>query len=229
MDWVADVSAWIIPLVLAITLHEAAHGWMADRFGDDTARLLGRVTFNPVKHIDRMGTIILPGLLMLAHSPFLFGYAKPVPVNFARLRPLRLGMFMVAFAGPGTNIVLALASGLLLHVDAFVTPEQAPWLYLNLYRSLTINCVLAVFNMLPILPLDGGRVVDSMLSGSVKRIFGKTERYGIVVVMLIVLIPGALGIGFIRNVISTPTYWLVAHVLYVTGNGSADTTIPDEE
>src|SRR5690349_498660 len=104
-DWLLDVSAWVIPVVLAVTLHEAAHGWMAEKFGDDTARRMGRISFNPLKHIDRFGTVILPGLLMLAQSPFVFGYAKPVPVDFRRLTPPRLGMFMVAIAGVAMNLL----------------------------------------------------------------------------------------------------------------------------
>ncbi len=199
MDWLTDASAWVIPVVLAVTLHEAAHGWMAERFGDDTARLRGRVTFNPIKHIDRFGTIVFPALLLLMHSPIVFGYAKPVPVNFQALNPPRLGMRMVALAGPGMNIILAFLSALLLHIDHFVTPEQAPWVFLNLYRSMMINCVLAVFNMIPILPLDGGRVVDSLLTGEPKRLFGKLERYGVLIVMLALMVPPMLGSDVVQQ------------------------------
>lgn len=219
MEAVLDISAWVIPLVLAITLHEAAHGWMAEKFGDDTARSLGRVTFNPFKHIDRYGTIILPGLLFLLHSPFLFGYAKPVPVVFQRLNPPRLGMFMVALAGPGTNVLLALITGLLLHLDAFITPEQAPFLYENLYRSLMINCVLATFNMIPILPLDGGRIVASLLTGKILKLYNKLERYGIVLVMLLLIVPSLLGSDIADQLIKPPVMWLLEHILLVTGNG----------
>jgi len=218
-DWLSDATAWVLPVVLAVTLHEAAHGWMAERFGDDTARLLGRVSFNPLKHVDRFGTIILPGLLLLLHSPFVFGYAKPVPVNFRRLQPLRLGMFMVALAGPGTNVLLALVSGILLHVDKLVTPEQVPWLFLNLYRALMINCVLAVFNLIPVLPLDGGRVVDSLLTGAPKRLFSKLERYGVALVMLALLIPAMLGFSQVQEALSVPIFWLVEQVMWLTGNG----------
>jgi Zn-dependent protease len=106
-----DVSVWVLPLVIAITFHEAAHGFVAHHFGDNTAWELGRVSFNPLKHIDPMGTLILPAILLLSHSPFLFGYAKPVPVNFRALRHPRLDMVWVALAGPATNIVLALFGG----------------------------------------------------------------------------------------------------------------------
>lgn len=222
MEALLDATAWILPVILAVTLHEAAHGWMAERFGDDTARAMGRITFNPIKHIDRFGTIILPGLLFLMHSPFLFGYAKPVPVNFGRLAPRRAGMFMVALAGPGTNVLLALLSGMLLHIEAFVTQEQAPWLFLNLYRSIIINCALAVFNMIPLLPLDGGRVVDSLLTGAPKRLFGSLERYGIVLIMLFLIVPSLLGMNLAQDMLGPPVYWMIEHVLVVTGNGILD-------
>lgn len=219
MDWLSDITAWALPVILAVTLHEAAHGWMAERFGDNTARLMGRVTFNPLKHIDRFGTIVLPLLLMLAQAPFLFGYAKPVPVNFNQLNPPRTGMFMVAIAGVAMNLFLALVAGVLLHIDSFVSPEQAPWLFKNLYRMVMLNCVLIVFNLLPILPLDGGRVVDSFLSGNIKRLYGKLERYGVLLVMLMLMMPMLFDVNPAQTLIGTPTLWLVEKVLNVTGNG----------
>jgi Zn-dependent protease len=219
MDFLIDASAWVLPLVLAITLHEAAHGWMAERFGDKTARNLGRVTFNPLKHIDQFGTVLLPGLLFLMKSPILFGYAKPVPVNFDNLTPPRRGMFFVAIAGVMVNFVLAVASALLLHLEAFITPEQAPWLYMNLYRSIMINCVLIVFNMLPILPLDGGRAVDSLLTGPAKRAFGRIEPYGIMIVLSALLLSALMELGQAEAVIGVPSLWLVEQVLHFTGNG----------
>jgi Zn-dependent protease len=218
MDWLANASAWVVPVVLAITLHEAAHGWVAEKFGDDTARQLGRITFNPIKHIDKFGTIVFPGMLLLMGSPILFGYAKPVPVNFARLKPPRLGMLVVALAGVAVNFILAVISALLLHLETFISPEQAPWLYMNLYRSLMINCVLIVFNLIPILPLDGGRVVDSLLSGQAKEMFGKLERYGVWVVLALLILPPMLGMDLAQTVIGAPTYWLVEHILWLTGN-----------
>lgn len=218
-DWLLDASAWVIPVVLAITLHEAAHGWVAEKFGDDTARRMGRVTFNPLKHVDRFGTVVLPGLLMLAQSPFVFGYAKPVPVDFRRLQPPRLGMFMVAIAGVAMNLLLATLSALLLHIDRFMTPEQAPWLFENLYRSIMINCVLIVFNMLPILPLDGGRVVDSLLTGTPKRLFGGLERAGVVIVLAVLLVPSLFGYDGMQKIISVPSSLLMEKLLLITGNG----------
>lgn len=218
-DWFLDATAWILPVILAVTLHEAAHGWMAERFSDITARVLGRVSFNPLKHIDRIGTVALPGMLLLMHSPFLFGYAKPVPVNFGQLRPRRFGMFMVALAGPATNIIEALVGGALLHAGrGWITMDKTPWIFLNLYRLIVINCVLAVFNMIPILPLDGGRVVDSFLFGPIKWLYGRFERFGIILVMLGLLIPPMLGYDVGQKVIAPPVTWLMQQVLSATGN-----------
>jgi Zn-dependent protease len=210
----------VLPVLLAVTLHEAAHGWMALRFGDDTAKRMGRVSFNPIRHVDRWGTIVFPAILLLLQSKFLFGYAKPVPVLFSQLNPPRKGMVMVALAGPMANILLGFISALLLHVDLLVTPEQAPWLYLNLYRSLMINCVLAVFNLIPVLPLDGGRVIDAMLTGRPKQLFGRLERLGVMLVLAILLIPPFFGYNGILDAISAPTYWLLESLLWLTGNGS---------
>ncbi len=220
IDTILDALAWVIPVVLAVTMHEAAHGWMAERFGDNTARLRGRVTFNPLKHIDRFGTIILPGLLLLAHAPFLFGYAKPVPVNFKRLEPPRKGMILVALAGPGINIALAILFGLLLHIESFITPEQAPWLFLNIYRSLMMNAVLATFNLLPILPLDGGRVVAALLGGKPRKLYDRTERLGMLAILLLLLVLPMMGLDVAHTLITKPAMWLLEQVLFITGNES---------
>jgi Zn-dependent protease len=158
-----DVSVWVIPLLFAITFHEAAHAYVAWRLGDNTAWQLGRVSFNPIKHIDPFGTVILPGILLLSHSPFLFGYAKPVPVNFRNLNHPRLDMVWVALAGPATNILLALAAAAAFHALPWVPADYAKWVADNLKNSLIINAVLAVFNMMPIPPLDGGRVAVGLL------------------------------------------------------------------
>src|SRR6202163_1883411 len=157
------ISIWALPAIIAITFHEAAHGFAALRFGDDTAWRLGRVTFNPLKHIDPAGTILLPALLLLLHSPFLFGYAKPVPVNFRALRNPRRDMVWVAAAGPAMNIALAFACALLFHLVVYLPDPTNQWVAENLENALVINVVLAIFNMLPIPPLDGGRVAVGLL------------------------------------------------------------------
>src|SRR5699024_6436550 len=144
------ISVWALPVIIAITVHEAAHAYVAWRLGDDTAYRLGRVTFNPVRHVDPVGTLLVPGALLLAHSPVLFGYAKPVPVTFAKLRNPRWSMILVAAAGPGVNILLAFISALGFHLVLFMPDQVAGWLAANLRNSILINLVLAVFNMLPI-------------------------------------------------------------------------------
>ncbi|MEY9437177.1 Zn-dependent protease [Bradyrhizobium elkanii] len=158
-----DISVWVLPVVIAITFHEAAHGFVAHRLGDDTAWQLGRVSFNPLKHIDPFGTLILPAVLLFAHSPFLFGYAKPVPVNFRKLNHPKLDMVWVALAGPATNIILAIAAALAFHALPLVPADAAKWTADNLKNAFLINIVLAIFNMMPIPPLDGGRVAVGLL------------------------------------------------------------------
>jgi Zn-dependent protease len=175
------VSVWLLPLIFAITLHEAAHGWMANRLGDDTALRLGRVSFNPARHIDPFGTLILPGLLLLANAPVLFGYAKPVPVAFHRLNNPRRDMVWVAIAGPGINIALALASAFALAAVGAGIPDT--WLELNLKNMVLINVVLAVFNMIPLPPLDGGRVAVGLLPRRLAIPLARLEPYGLLILI----------------------------------------------
>jgi len=183
MDLIYTVSIWLLPVLIAITFHEAAHGYVARFLGDDTASRLGRVSLNPVRHIDRFGTIILPGLLLIARSPFLFGYAKPVPVNFRALRPLRIGMVLVAAAGPVMNIGLAVVAALAFPLIVYLPTVAAQWAALNLKNALIINVVLAIFNLFPLPPLDGGRIVVGLLPNILAKKFARVEPYGLMILI----------------------------------------------
>ena len=219
-----DISVWILPLVVAITFHEAAHAFVAWRFGDDTALQLGRVSFNPLRHIDPFGTILLPGLLLMSGSPFVFGYAKPVPVNFRNLKPPRAGMVMVALAGPATNIALALAAGLAFHVLPLVPPEGARWVAHNLVNAFTINILLAVFNMLPIPPLDGGRVAVGLLPAALARPLARLEPWGMLILIAFLIVLPVAGSQFglnldpVSGLLRATTDSLKQLLLLLTGN-----------
>jgi Zn-dependent protease len=183
------LSVWFLPVVTAITLHEAAHAWVADRLGDDTARSLGRVSFNPIRHVDPFGTLLLPGFLVLVGAPFVFGWAKPVPVAFHRLRNPKRDMVWVALAGPGINIALAILAGLLLQpLGQMEANRFTLWLWENLKNAIMANVVLACFNMLPIPPLDGGRVLTGLLPGPLAWRFAGLERYGLLIVLVAVFL-----------------------------------------
>ena len=186
-DWNAiafTASTWILPVLFAITLHEAAHGWVAWRLGDDTARVLGRVSFNPLRHIDPFGTVLMPALLLFASGGrMMFGFAKPVPVNFSRLRKPRRDMVLVAAAGPGSNILLAVVSALLIHGTVLFEADAQRWLQHNLVNSVWINLLLAVFNMLPVPPLDGGRVAVGLLPPELARLLARFERGGMIIIL----------------------------------------------
>ena len=188
-----SASIWVLPVLTAITLHEAAHGWVAWKLGDDTAKRFGRVSFNPVRHVDPFGTLVLPGILLAMQAPFLFGYAKPVPVNFARLRRPRRDMIWVAAAGPGSNIAMAYLAAVLMYVTVLVPDVAGPWLFQNLKNALVLNVVLAVFNMLPLPPLDGSRVVLGLLPSRLAVRYAGLERFGMVIIIGLLLLPPIIG------------------------------------
>jgi Zn-dependent protease len=219
-----DLSVWVLPLVIAITFHEAAHGFVAHRLGDNTAYELGRVSFNPLRHIDPFGTLILPGILLLSHSPFLFGYAKPVPVNFRALRNPRLGMVWVALAGPATNIALALMAALAFHALPLAPASAAQWMADNLKNALVINVVLAIFNMLPIPPLDGGRVAVGLLPNFLAHPLSRLEPYGMLILIgILILLPLAgsqfgLNLDVISAILRTSTGYVIRLILLLSGN-----------
>lgn len=212
--WLHAASVWILPVLVAVTFHEAAHGFVARRLGDDTASRAGRVTLNPLKHVDLFGTVILPALLLLARAPFVFGYAKPVPVRFGKLGHPRRDMVLVAVAGPGMNLALAVASAFLLHAIPALPSVAAAWAGETLGISLYLNVTLAVFNMLPLPPLDGGRVAVGLLPRPLALPLARLERWGMLLVVgLLLVLPTLLaraGVGF------DPFAWLIVEPVRYT-------------
>ncbi|MDP3371828.1 MAG: site-2 protease family protein [Candidatus Paracaedibacteraceae bacterium] len=215
-----ETFSHILALVLAITLHEAAHGAIAFVFGDDTAKRAGRLTFNPIAHIDPLGTLVLPGVLYITGAPFLFGWAKPVPVDFSKLNPQRLGIILVAFAGPGMNLTLAWIAAISMHMSF----ENGTFLHTFLPLLFRINITLAAFNLLPILPLDGGRILAGLLPPSLAWHYSKTERFGMLVILVLMMSPSLLGLLGIH---ANPFVWvlkpifefLFKWVFVLSGNG----------
>jgi len=207
---VQKVAVWALPILFAITLHEVAHGWMARRLGDPTAMMLGRLTLNPLKHVDPVGTVVVP-LALLALGGFIFGWAKPVPVNYANLRHPKRDMAIVAAAGPGANLLMACGWALAMKL-ALALHGTLPWVAVPLgymaFAGITINVVLAVLNMLPLPPLDGGRVVAGLLPDRLAASYGRLEPWGLLIVLAL-LATGLLGrimgppVGVLRSLIFT--------------------------
>jgi Zn-dependent protease len=203
-----EVSVWVLPVLFAVTFHEAAHGWVAWRLGDDTAYAQGRVSFNPLRHIDPFGTVLMPAmLLLLSGGRFMFGFAKPVPVAFHRLNNPRRDMAIVAAAGPGINFAMALAAAFLIVPAAALPGTLGAWSAANLANMVWINILLAVFNLLPLPPLDGGRIAVSVLPNGLAIPLQRLERFGLVIVLGLVFLLPWLGaqVGLDLNVFG----WLV--------------------
>lgn len=179
------IAVQALPIIFAITLHEAAHGYAARRFGDNTAWLAGRISLNPLHHIDPVGTVIIPGILLLTGSPFLFGYAKPVPVDFSRLRHPKRDMLWVAAAGPGANLLMACFWALMYKLSWLIPPFFSLPLALMAKAGIGINCLLMVLNLLPLPPLDGGRIAVSLLPHDLAIKFARLEPWGFPILLLL--------------------------------------------
>ena len=193
LNMVQRVAVWALPLVFAVTVHEAAHGWVADRLGDPTARKLGRITFNPLPHIDLVGTILVP-MLMLAFTGFLLGWAKPVPVSVGRLRHPKRDMAIVAAAGPAVNLLMAIVWSIALliaHNLVHSLPAIAVPLLLMAIAGVFVNLVLMAINLLPVPPLDGGRILTGLLPLPMARVFARVEPFGLII-LIVLLITGVV-------------------------------------
>jgi Zn-dependent protease len=215
-----------VPAVLAITLHEAAHGYAAWALGDDTAKLAGRLSLNPLAHVDRVGTILLPGFLLISqlltigHVNFMFGWAKPVPVAAWTFKNPRRGMMYVAAAGPAMNFVLAWIGGLALYGLPFLPISAADVGQELIENFIIINLVLGLFNLLPIPPLDGGRIVVGLLPEPLALRWAKIERYGIVIVLLVVfLLPEFTHVNPVQDALQQILPWAANLIFYLSGHG----------
>lgn len=217
MKTIEEIALVAIPVIVAITLHEAAHGYVARHFGDDTAERAGRISLNPLRHVDPFGTIILPGLLLLTHAGFLFGYAKPVPVNFAALRHPKRDMIWVAAAGPAMNILLAIISAALLFVAIHMGGANNRFLLTALWTSVDINLVLAIFNLLPVPPLDGGRVAVGLLPQPLAMGFAQLGRFGMLLLLGIFILLPLAGINLFHYVVQIPVDFLERPLLALLG------------
>jgi Zn-dependent protease len=200
-----EIATWLIPLVIAIVFHEVAHGLVARRLGDPTAEQRGRLSLNPLRHVDPVGTEILPLILAISHAP-VFGWAKPVPVNYRRLRNPRRDMILVALAGPGMNLLLALLGATLLAATVFLSGkplgEAARFVAANALNFVWINLFLGIFNLLPIPPFDGGHVVQGLLPPPLAQRFGRIGRYSMLVLVVLLLVLPALGVNVVAQTVS---------------------------
>ena len=221
-DTLFQVAALVIPLIIAIVFHEVAHGWTARLLGDPTAAQLGRLTLNPIKHVDPFGTIILPGMLKLAGLP-VFGWAKPVPVVKGRLRNPRRDMMIVAAAGPGSNLVMALVGAVLLGLvmrgfAGGVEPSLAvSFLAANLFNFILLNIFLALFNLLPIPPFDGGHIVEGLLPPQAARKYAAMHSKALLImILLLVVLPWiAPSLNVVSWLVLPPVDWLSDHYLKI--------------
>ena len=216
-------ATWIIPLVIAIVLHEVSHGWAALAFGDPTAKRKRRLSLNPVRHVDPVGTVLLPLVLAVSGAP-VFGWAKPVPVVARRMRNPRVHMMLVALAGPGMNLALALISAFVLALLRWIGPgDGIGWIFLemNLINFLLINVFLAVFNLLPIPPFDGGHVVEGLLPRPLAARYRRLGRFGFpLLIFLLVIVPWiSPEADIVARIVVPPVQWVIALMAWLAGLG----------
>jgi Zn-dependent protease len=211
-----DVATWLVPLTIAIVFHEVSHGLVANALGDPTAKQRGRLTFNPVKHVDPFGTLLLPMVLAISGAP-IFGWAKPVPVVSKRLRNPRFDMVLVALAGPGMNLLLAVAAAAFIALIVAMGPQGSLWAFVvqNLVNFLAINIFLALFNLIPLPPFDGGHVVEGLLPPSLAVHYAKLWRYGLLLLILLLLVIPRLfpGADIVDRLVSPPVDWVIRALL----------------
>jgi Zn-dependent protease len=211
-----NIATWLIPLVIAIVFHEVSHGWVANALGDPTAKQLGRLSFNPIKHVDPFGTVLLPMVLAVTGAP-VFGWAKPVPVVSQRLRNPRYHMMLVALAGPGMNLLLALVASLLFAGLVALQLQGIAWQFIteNLIKFVVINVFLAVFNMLPMPPFDGGHVVEGLLPPRLAVQYRKIGRYGFLLLIVLLLVVPMLfpSANVVERIVGPPVNWIIRLLL----------------
>ena len=192
LSLVQKIAIWIVPVLLGITVHEVAHGWVARKLGDNTAFMLGRLTLNPLKHVDPLGTTLIPGMLLLLQAGFIFGYAKPVPINWKNLHQPKRDMALVAVAGPVANLLMAVGWALLLRLGMLLGDNGLALVYMGV-AGVSINAILMILNLLPLPPLDGGRVLTGLLPGPMAYKFSRIEPYGFFI-LIGLLVTGILGL-----------------------------------
>jgi Zn-dependent protease len=210
------VATWLIPLVIAIVFHEVSHGLVANALGDPTAKQRGRLTFNPIKHVDPFGTVLLPMVLAVTGAP-VFGWAKPVPVVSQRLRNPRYHMILVALAGPGMNLLLAVVAAILFAGLVAAEPQGLFWVFIiqNLLNFIVINVFLAIFNLIPIPPFDGGHVIEGLLPRRLAVQYAKLRRYGFLLLIVLLLVVPMLfpNADIIERTIGPPVNWIIRALL----------------
>lgn len=203
-NMIYTLTTWVIPLLLCVILHEIAHGFVAMKLGDYTAKATGRLTLNPKEHIDPVGSLLVPGFLLVMNAPFLFGWAKPVPVDYRNLRRPKRDMGLVAAAGPAANILLAIAFVIIAKIVLLFPDSQMKiWAFQNLQNGVALSIALAIFNLFPILPLDGGRIVTSVLPLRYSIEYQKTERYGFFILIGLLFIGPMIGLNIIGWFVNT--------------------------